>query len=97
MWELVQAETSRRTSLLDLDVANALQRMWKVEEGGALRTWQPGAKSVIPGIDNIYGQYMKRTIRRSGTGRVVGGVDGSVYEGVDGSACSWRHAISSCA
>jgi hypothetical protein len=29
MWELVQAETSRRTSPLDIDVANALQRMWK--------------------------------------------------------------------
>jgi hypothetical protein len=38
MWELVQAETSRRTSPLDMDVANALQRMWKVKEGGALRT-----------------------------------------------------------
>jgi hypothetical protein len=36
MWELVQVETSRRTSPLDIDVANALQRMWKVEEGGAL-------------------------------------------------------------
>jgi hypothetical protein len=33
MWELVQAETSRRTSPLDMDVANALQQMWKVEEG----------------------------------------------------------------
>jgi hypothetical protein len=28
MWELVQAETSRRTSPLDMDVASALQRMW---------------------------------------------------------------------
>jgi hypothetical protein len=27
--------------------------MWKVEEGGALRTWQPGAKNTIPGIDNM--------------------------------------------
>jgi hypothetical protein len=36
--ELMQAEISRRTSPLDLDVANALQRMWKVEEGGALWT-----------------------------------------------------------
>jgi hypothetical protein len=53
MWELVQAETSRRTSPLDMDVANALQRMWKVEEGGALRTWQPGAKNAIPGIDSM--------------------------------------------
>jgi hypothetical protein len=53
MWELVQAETSRRTSPLDLGVAKALQRMWKVEEGGALRTWQPGAQNTIPGIDNM--------------------------------------------
>jgi hypothetical protein len=53
MWGLVQAEIPRRTSPLDLDVANALQRMWKVEEGGALRTWQPGATNVIPGIDNM--------------------------------------------
>jgi hypothetical protein len=53
MWELVQAETSRRTSPLDLGVAKALQRMWKVEEGGALRTWQPGAQNTIPGIDSM--------------------------------------------
>jgi hypothetical protein len=63
MWELVQAEISRRTSPLDMDVANALQRMWKAEhkeEGGALRnavrTWQPEAKNTIPhttGIDNM--------------------------------------------
>jgi hypothetical protein len=34
-------------SPLDLDVANALKRMWKVEEGGALKTWQP---QVLTGI-----------------------------------------------
>jgi hypothetical protein len=28
--------------------------MWKVEEGGALQTWQPGAKNTIPGIDNMW-------------------------------------------
>ena len=33
MWELVQAETSRPKNALDLGVAKALQRMWKVEEG----------------------------------------------------------------
>jgi hypothetical protein len=27
--------------------------MWKVEQGGAPRTWQPGAKNTIPGIDNM--------------------------------------------
>jgi hypothetical protein len=32
---------------LDLDVANVLKRMWKVEEGGALKTWQP---QVLMGI-----------------------------------------------
>jgi len=53
MWELVQAETSRRKFPLDLGVAKALQRMWKVEEGGALRTWQPGATNVIPGMDTM--------------------------------------------
>jgi hypothetical protein len=52
-WAALQAETSRRTSPLDLDVANALQRMWTVEEGGAPRTWQPGATNVIPGMDTM--------------------------------------------
>jgi hypothetical protein len=42
MWELVQAETSRRTSPLDMDVANALQRMWKVEDGGRRRPFERG-------------------------------------------------------
>jgi hypothetical protein len=48
-------DLSRRTSPLDMDVANALQRMWKVEQGGTLRTWQPGAEKTIPGvsIDNM--------------------------------------------
>jgi hypothetical protein len=27
--------------------------MWKAEEGEALRTWQPGAKNTIPGIDDM--------------------------------------------
>jgi hypothetical protein len=39
---LVQKETRNSKAPLDLDVANALKRMWKVEEGGALKTWQPG-------------------------------------------------------
>jgi hypothetical protein len=88
MWELVQVETSRRTSPLDLDVANALQRMWKVEEGGALRTWQPGAQNTIPGIDSM-DSTLKELLEgvRSGTGRVVGVVDGSIYERVDGPTC----------
>jgi hypothetical protein len=42
MWALVQNETVDSKAPLDLDVANALKRMWKVEEGGALKTWQPG-------------------------------------------------------
>jgi hypothetical protein len=45
MWTLVQKETMNSKRSLDLqvvDVANALKRMWKVEEGGALKTWQPG-------------------------------------------------------
>jgi hypothetical protein len=55
MWELVQAETSRRTNPLDMDgVSNALQRMWRVEEGGALRTWQPGAKNTIYDTRYLY-------------------------------------------
>jgi hypothetical protein len=45
--------------LLDMDVLNSLQRMWKEEEGGALRTWQPGAKITIPGIDNIWTVHSK--------------------------------------
>jgi hypothetical protein len=87
--QMRQAETSRRISPLDMDVANALQRMWKVEEGGALRTWQPGAKNTTTGIDN-----MDSTLRE-----LVEGVAqaGSIYEGVDGFTCSRRHGISSCA
>jgi hypothetical protein len=44
MWKLVQKETtdSKAPLALALDVANALKRMWKAEEGGTLRTWQPG-------------------------------------------------------
>jgi hypothetical protein len=47
MWALVQKETRNSKAPLDLDVANALKRMWKVEEGGALKTWQP---QVLTGI-----------------------------------------------
>jgi hypothetical protein len=36
-----------------MDMANALQRMWKVEEGGALRTWQLGAENTTAGIDSM--------------------------------------------
>jgi hypothetical protein len=50
MWALVQKKTVDLTAPLDLDVANALKRMWKVEEGGALKTWQPGTSDA-----NIHG------------------------------------------
>ena len=42
IWKLVQKETTDSKAPLPLDVANAPKRMWKVEEGGTLRTWQPG-------------------------------------------------------
>jgi hypothetical protein len=35
MWALVQKETKNSKAPLDLGVASALKRMWKVEEGGA--------------------------------------------------------------
>jgi hypothetical protein len=44
MWALVlvQKETMNSKAPLDLDVANTLKQMWKVEEGGAPKTWQSG-------------------------------------------------------
>jgi hypothetical protein len=42
MWALVQEEIMASLAPLSLDVANALKRMWKVDDCGALRTWQPG-------------------------------------------------------
>jgi hypothetical protein len=41
MWALVQKEAKNSKAPLDMDVANELKRMWKVEQGGALKTWQP--------------------------------------------------------
>ena len=38
---------------LSLDVANALKRMWNVDDGGTLRTWQPGTSDGIHDNQNI--------------------------------------------
>jgi hypothetical protein len=98
MWELVQAETSRRTSPLDMDVANHCNECGRWRKEGRLRTWQPGAKNTIPGIDNM-DSTLKELLEgvARGAGRVVGVVDGSIYERVDGFTCSRRHGISLCA
>ena len=53
MWRLVQEETMDSKAPLALDVANALRRMWKVEDGGALQTWQPDTDGNIHGCSNI--------------------------------------------
>ena len=97
MWELVQAETSRRTSPLDMDVANALCiecRRWGEEEPferGNLERKTPYQ------VLTIWILYTKIIIRRSGTGRVVGVMDGSIHERTDGVTCSRRYGIPSCA
>jgi hypothetical protein len=53
MWALVQKETMNSKAPQDLDVANALKRMWKVEEGGTLKTWQPGIDGNICVDNNV--------------------------------------------
>jgi len=53
MWKLVQAETTSSKAPLSLDVANALKRMWNVDDGGTLRTWQPGTSDGIHDNQNI--------------------------------------------
>jgi hypothetical protein len=63
MWALVQKETMNSKALLDLDVANALKRMWKVKEGGALKTWQPGTDGNIHG-DNSVDSHLKGLIEK---------------------------------
>jgi hypothetical protein len=52
MWKLVQQETTDSKAPLALDVANALKRMGKGEDGGALKTWQPGTDGNIHDMHN---------------------------------------------
>ena len=63
MWTLVQKETKNSKAPLDLGVANALKRMWKVEEGGALKTWQPGIDGNIC-VDNSVDSHLKGLIEK---------------------------------
>jgi hypothetical protein len=70
MWALVQKETTNSKAPLDLDVANALKRMWKVDEGEA-----------IDGnicVDNSVDSHLKGLIEKVAQAGVLGGVDGSV-------------------
>ena len=53
MGKLMQKETTDSKAPLALDVANALKRMWKVEEGGELQTWQPGTTGNMHDNSNI--------------------------------------------
>jgi hypothetical protein len=63
MWALVQKETVNSKAPLDLDVANALKRMWKVEEGGAPKMWQPGIDGHIC-VGNSVDSHLKGLIEK---------------------------------
>jgi hypothetical protein len=57
--------------------------MWKVEQGeGSFECGNLGRETPYQ-VLIIWIVHAQGTIRRSGTGRVVGIVDGSIYEGVD--------------
>jgi hypothetical protein len=47
------------------ECVEAVKWMWKVEEGGSLKTWQPGTDA------NIYGTII--VLRESGAGWILGG------------------------
>jgi hypothetical protein len=68
-----------------------------VERGGRRGPSNLERKNTIPEVLTIWIVNSKSYCRRSGAGRVVSVVDGSIYEGVDGGTCSRRHGISSCA
>jgi hypothetical protein len=59
----VQKETTNSKTLLEMDVANALKRIWKVEEGGALKTWQPGTDGNTHD-DNSVDSHLKGLIEK---------------------------------
>ena len=61
MWTEVSAELTRAHSPLDVRVANAVRRLWSMDESERLQAWAPGTVGPAAGAGLVPAQILPKS------------------------------------
>jgi hypothetical protein len=67
MWDVLQKDTAvqKGTTALRVDVANAVRRLWKVDDDGRIPAWAPGTTSMLASGERCESVAEKRPKQRT--------------------------------